>query len=329
MPLQRDQITVDLTEWKLIKDRGAITKTGQVYRSPDGKKILRTGSPDGIAQEAKFVREISRRGFPTPEVTGSGLTKDGLGYFIETSVGEQHFGDIFREEYAKHGGIQDASFNVFASICLRFVEAQLKPENQQKGPSQLREGIQLANVVEENSDLSSLLEDAVAAAEAQIGDLPLVLSHGDLTPFNTLERGVIDFEQRFVAPVGYDAITCVTFHRFFDHPKPDGTGTMRNWEFRSEQMSDYLTRLDSLCERAEIPALSHYFDDFLMLKSVWSLCYEKALDSPQFHRWQWRRHVARYCMECYLAGKPIESEEFRSVGLKALHSNTPHTNIGT
>ena len=132
---QLKQNTVDLTEWRLIKDRGAIAKTGQVYRSSDGQKILRTGSPDEIAQEAEFVRELSRHGFPTPEVTGTGLTKDGLGYFIETSVGEQHFGDNFRDEYAKHGEIQDASFNVFASICLRFVEAQLKPENQQKGPS--------------------------------------------------------------------------------------------------------------------------------------------------------------------------------------------------
>lgn len=323
MRTQLDQNTVDLTEWRLIKVRGSIAKTGQVYRSPDGQEILRTGSPDGIAQEAEFLREISRRGFPIPEVTASGRTKDGLGYFIETSVGEQNFGDIFRDEYARHGEIQDASFTAFASICLRFVEAQLKPENQQKGPSQLREGIQLANVLEENSDLSSLLEDAVAAAEARIGDLPLVLSHGDLTPFNTLERGVIDFEHCFVTPVGYDAITCVTFHRFFDHPKPDGTGTMRNWEFRSEQMSDYRTRLDTLCERAGAPGLSPYFDDFLMLKSVWSLCYEKSdvPDSPQFHRWQWRRNVARYCMECYLAGMPIESEEFRSVGLKATHGH--------
>ena len=92
-------------------------------------------------------------------------------------------------------------------------------------------------------------------------------------------------------------------------------------------MSDYLTRLDSLCERAEVPVLSPYFDDFLMLKSVWSLCYEKALDGPQFHRWQWRRHIALYCMERYLAGMPIVSEEFRSIGLKALHSNSPHPNI--
>src|SRR4051812_45150761 len=110
MHLQRDQNTADLTEWRLIKDRGAITKTGQVYRSPDGQQILRTGSPEGITQEAEFVREIFRRGFPIPEVTGSGLTEDGLGYFIETSVGEQHFGDTFRDEYAKHGEIQNVSF---------------------------------------------------------------------------------------------------------------------------------------------------------------------------------------------------------------------------
>ena len=45
--------------------------------------------------------------------------------------------------------------------------------------------------------------------------VPFVWTHGDLTPFNICERGIIDFEDSFMGPLGYDLVTLVSFHFWF------------------------------------------------------------------------------------------------------------------
>ena len=222
----------DLTAWTEVKERGALTKTGKVYRSPDGGEYLRTGLPEAVVAEATFAAESFRLGFPVPKMTGSGVLPDGSGFFTEESAGEQNYGAILRADYESGVAISEDTFRGFSVMLHRFLQAQLDPANRQDGPSNLREGIQLANVLEENPDLDpSLFEDALSRAEARLSGMPLVLTHGDLTPYNVMEGGVIDFENRFVAPFGYDAVTAVTFQRFWDHPGPDGNSTMKRYEF--------------------------------------------------------------------------------------------------
>lgn len=259
-----------------------------------------------------------QNGFPVPEVTETGQLPGGLGYFVEKSVGTENFGDLLGSEYAATGNISDETFEDFCAISLQLLAAQINPSCRQIRPSELRSGIQLENVLSQNPDLADLFDRAVAQAENKMQVLPLVLTHGDLSPFNIMPSGIIDFEERFVAPAGLDAVTSIAFHQFWDHPKPDGTGTMRFWDFSRRQAADFLSEADALFAAQGLPLLSAFFDDFLMLKAIWALCYERPddLNSAQTQRWQWRKRVAAYCAECCLAEKPIESESFRAIGLK-------------
>lgn len=311
-------LTPNLKEWQFVKERGALAHFGDVYRSADAGFYLRTGPAAAIDAEAEFGREMGRQGFPVPEVTEIGKLLDDLGYFIEKSVGTDNFGDLLGGEYAVEGSISDKTFAAFCKISLRFLTAQLKLSSRQDQPTQLRRGIQLENVLHQNPDVADLLQQAVAKAEDRMQALPLVLTHGDLSPFNILPGGVIDFEARFIAPAGLDAITCIAFQRLWDHPTPQGTGTMRLWDFTSHQIAYFLAQADTLFLAEGLPALSIYFDDFLMLKAIWALSYERPEDtsSPQARRWRWRKRVAVYCAECVLSDKPIESEAFRAIGLK-------------
>ncbi len=308
----------DFEDWIFVKERGAISCTGSVYHSPDITLYLRTGEESVIRQEAEFGRRTWQSGFPVPEVTDIGMLPNGLGYFIEASVGSENFGELLRREYAATGSVSDKTFADFCEISLRFLAAQLEPSCRQSGPSQMRDGIQLENVQQQNPDVADLLEQAVAKAEERAKTLPLVLTHGDLSPFNILPGGVIDFELRFVAPAGLDAVTAIAFQRLWDHPKPDGTGTMRLWDFDRKQIADFLSKADTLFAAQGLPPLSAFFDDFLLLKAIWALSYERPpdLSSAQFQRWQWRKRVATYCAENYLLEKPIETESFRAVGLR-------------
>lgn len=308
----------NLKDWIFVKERGAISRSGSVYHSPDGRLYLRTGEVSAIRQEAEFGRMAWQNGFPVPEVMDIGTLPNGLGYFIEASVGSENFGELLGHEYAAAGSISDKTFADFCEISLRFLAAQLKPSCRQAGPSQMRDGIQLENVQQQNPDVVDLLEQAVTKAEERIKTLPLVLTHGDLSPFNILPGGVIDFEERFVAPAGLDTVTSIVFQRLWDHPKPDGTGTMRLWDFDRQQIADFLSQADALFAAQGLPPLSAFFDGFLMLKAIWALSYERPdnLESAQAQRWRWRKRVAAYCAGCVLSGQTIESEQFCSIGLK-------------
>lgn len=306
-----------LEDWIFVKERGAIARSGDVYRSFDGSFYLRTGKVNAIRSEAAFGRMAWQKGFPVPEVTEIGQLPNGLGYFVEKSAGAENFGNLLHGEYAVTGSISDETFSSFSAISLQFLTAQVNPSCRQTGPSELRGGIQMANVLHQNPDLAGLLGQTVTKAETRLQGLPLVLTHGDLSPFNILPGGVIDFEERFAAPAGLDAVTAIAFQRLWDHPMPGGTGTMRLWDFTPQQVADFLSQADAVFTAQGFPALSVYFDDFLMLKAIWALSYEKPddLQSPQVRRWLWRKRVAVYCAECVLAEKPIESGSFRTIGL--------------
>lgn len=310
-------LTPNLEEWLFVKERGALARNGSVYRSPDSSFYLRTGEAGTVQSEAEFGRKMWQNGFPVPEVTEVGQLSDGLGYFVEKSIGTESFGDRLGREYAASGNISSATFVALCETVLRFLAAQISSSCRQPGPSELRAGIQLANVSSENPDVADLLTRAVAKAEERTKELPLVLTHGDLSPFNILPGGVIDFEVRFVAPAGLDAITAVAFQRLWDFPLPDGTGTMCLWDFSRQQIADFLSQADALFAAQGYPLLSAFFDDFLMLKAVWALSYERPndLSSAQIQRWQWRKRVAAYCAETFLLEKPIGSESFRTIGL--------------
>jgi hypothetical protein len=93
---------------------------------------------------------------------------------------------------------------------------------------------------------------------------------------------------------------------------------MRLWDFSHQQFAAFLAQTDAIFAAQGLPALSFYFDDFLMLKAIWALSYEKPddLQSSQVRRWLWRKRVAVYCAECLRTNKPIESESFRAIGMK-------------
>jgi len=270
---------INLSDWTKLKDRGALAKSGAVYRSNDGALILRTGNAELIQSEAEFSANAKRRGFPVPELVDVGILPSGQGYFIELSVGDRTFAEILSREYAEGGGVSDGSFRGLTSMATRFLLAQIEYGNRQHDSSQLRDGIELPNI---------------------------------------LAGGIIDFERRFVAPAGYDVMRCLIFHRLWDFPLPDGTGTNTLWEFSRPQTSGYLQEMDLICEQQGIPSVSSYLDGFLALNAIWALCYERTEDQcrPQFWRWQWRKRVAVHCAERYLAGKPIDTGDFRRVGFE-------------
>lgn len=298
--------------WEYVKDR--TLERGQVFRSADGMQYMRTGEPERIAEEVAFARQVQANGFPVPEVQEDGLLPDSdLAYYIEKSLGGQTFGIQFMDEYALDGKVSDTTFDHYIAIVVHFLQAQLDSRNRHAGPSELRQGVNVQNVLEENPDIDAdRMEQAVQRAESRLSQLPLVLSHGDFGPFNILDNGVIDFEHKFIAPVGFDVLTSPFSGRFWNFTQNGNYKLV--FDFSEEQIARYMAAIDRAAAEHGVDNLSQYTDDTVFLKAVWSLSFEKTAATlyglgPE--KWHWRRDTVKYCLDRYLDGKPIDTATFR------------------
>jgi Ser/Thr protein kinase RdoA (MazF antagonist) len=56
----------------------------------------------------------------------------------------------------------------------------------------------------------SLIDDCIKKIESITKTLPIVWNHGDHNPYNIFTDGLIDLEDSFDGPLGYDTITALT-----------------------------------------------------------------------------------------------------------------------
>lgn len=308
---QSEQKTIKFAgdTWNHVKER--LSANVKVYRSVDSSKYLRIGETGSIKSEVTYVKKIYGLGFPVPKVLKQGEVS-GCSYYIESSVGEIPFGDKFREECTSQGHVSQDSLESFCEIMCAFLRAQIKSSSLSMQVD-LRKDIMLSNVLQENPGLDiNQVESCVKKIEHRISWLPKNFSHGDLTPRNVFEKGVIDFEFCSIAPIGFDVLTAPLVERFWGFSANDKK-THEEFYLDEKQISYYFHRVEKEAELHQIKGFLQFTDDFILLKAIWSLAHEKyrAEQSGDTTKWDFRKKILVYCMECYLTGESIETEKFK------------------
>ena len=286
---------------------------GKVYASRDRREYLRTAKAVEIAREANLTKDLYRRGFPVPEVLAIGTLEDGTAYYLERSIGERTFGEIFTEETEAQGRAGEASFDAFLQIMNRYCRAQFHPRNRvPHDRDALAELVALANVTRNNPpspDMRAPFGEAYERASERVMSLPWGYVQADLAAFNILPAGVIDFEFAGIGPVGYDVVTNVHFGRMW--PQADVA-----FVFTDEQVARYTAAIDEVALDNDLPAPSSFADDFLVLKAIWSSGKDaESEDDPDSESgfWAWRVRMRDWCIRQYLAGETIDSNRFEAI----------------
>ena len=287
---------------------------GSIYVNDDKSAYVRTNDPAEIAGEVNITRELLDRGFPVPRVLGDGTLEDGRGYFIEASIGEKIFADIFKIETAEAGHANNASFDAFIATIQAYCEAQFNPANYvPHDQNALDAMIALPNVMRNNpfsENMQGPFTEAYGKIFERVSKLPWGYIQSDLNAYNILPGGVIDFELANFGPVGYDALTNVFFGIMW--PK-----AMLRYRFTDEQVARYIAMIDSAAHAQGLPPISDYRDDFLVLKNIWGTGKDKKSeenpdDDPAF--WAWRVKVRDWCIMQYLKGEKIDTSLFEAIG---------------
>ena len=286
---------------------------GKVFVNRDGSEYLRTATSPEIADEVALTRGLYSRGFPVPEVLATGELEDGMAYYIEKSIGERVFGEIFREETSQHGRVGDEAFDAFVRIIMRYCEAQFDPKNAvPRSRDALARLTELANVMRNNPpspEIRQAFLEAHEQASGRVMSLPWAHVQYDFNPFNVLHGGIIDFEFAGSGPVGYDALTCAHFGRMW--PKRRVAYVLTD-----DQIARYVADVDKIAIAKGLPAISSFANEFLVLKAIWSTAKEKASEdnpgsNPDF--WEWRVKMRDWCIGQYVRGEKIDSNRFEAV----------------
>ncbi len=261
--------------------------------------FLRIGPKDLIEKEVEYHERLSHYGFPIAEILGKGEYEN-ESYFIERSLGDFHFGQLFAEDFVKKEFVSDVMFKKFLALTKEYAEAQFKTalpeEYNQKDFEKL---IQFETVLSEAPYLMEKSKTSMRKVHAHVVELPIVMSHCDFNPSNIFERGVIDWERASLAPLGYDIVTNISQIFFFPHRGE--YEYMGKYVFSKEQVYLYWREMDALYESQGLPKISLYVNDFIFCRAVWSVV--RMEKTPKIQKWRYDQYEK--LIDAYLRGDDL------------------------
>lgn len=260
--------------------------------------FLRIGPKAELEKEAQFHRKLLSFNFPIPKIVADG-ERDGQYYYIETSLGDTHFGDIFIQDVKQNGAISEKNFSLFLELSKSYAEAQLKTVTEDSWRGDFYNLIHVDYILKELPDIRDKSLQAYEKAVAEFSSFPSVLTHGDFNPHNLFEKGIIDLEGLSHAPAGYDLITGI-FH-FYMFPTQGNYELIRGYQFAKEQINQYLNEMDSIFKNNNLPSPSSRKNDFLFCRAIWATV--RMEWGPRIQ--QWRYNLYRKILDVYLQNEDI------------------------
>jgi hypothetical protein len=285
-PLPSIEVENEVFSLFLVRDRGVA-----LYTNADRSKYLRLGKPEEVQKELAFHKELLSQGFPVAPILKEDL--DGATYWIEESLGAEHFGDRFQKETKKDGVVSDGSFHDFLAIIKTMQVAQAKTAH--SGPENgnaLKSLSHFERMRREVPDDHAKLTVFGKQIEQDLKDFPFCPTHGDFSAHNTVERGVIDFGDSFHGPLGYDLITAISAPFWFPKQKNQTINNkfMSGYDFTDEQVDAYLQTVGP-CQTADGAFdIREKFDSLFFLRATnfWVVGndFDRKLQAWRFERYR-------------------------------------------
>jgi hypothetical protein len=162
--------------------------------------------------------------------------------------------------------------------------AQLKTATSVKDWESFRKGIHLDLICQELPGEKDKILRRYRQAEERLNAFPFGIQHGDLTPFNIYPDGIIDLEDSFMGPMGYDLGAFSEIHRWFPEMSEDEFHNV--YKFTTGQKIEFTQRIDMAYLDAGLPKPSDYKEDFNFTKGVWFTVRMQSLPILQQFRYE-------------------------------------------
>lgn len=248
-----------------------------------GNAFLKIGPPQEIDREYAQQKKLIQSGFPVAKIIESGFIGK-LRYFVEKSLGNEHFGDVFAFECNNTGSISDSSFRKWIKVTILFARAQAYIVCPSANFNNFLKGLYYQVLLEELPHTKHLLRSTFRLVRNRLSKLPFSLTHGDLNAHNILPRGVIDFGSELSGPFGYDLATNLIHPYFF--PRTGQYEIIAGYEFTSDQSQAYCKLLGQFCKKENLPNPILNLDEFIICRAVWAAA--RMAHVPRLQQWRFR-----------------------------------------
>lgn len=256
-----------------------------VYRA--GDEYLRIGPPEQIAKDLDMHRVMEWAGYPVAKILSEGAY-EGRRYFIEESLGET-FRIRFTREYEATGAVSDSSFRGLIAAVGRYLEPQRKAIVV-ADPVQFAKGIHLEVLKQELPKYAPAIQARFEESMREIADFPYVISHGDLNPSNISEAGVLDLEDSFPAPLGFDIASVLSTNEWF--PVSGDYEYLAKWRINEDQKDIYITECDAHLTRAGHTGFRAKYKDFEFCRVIWMVV--RMHKTPKIQAWRYEKLITEY-----------------------------------
>lgn len=249
-----------------------------VYRGKGD--YLRIGPKESIEHDLALHREMEKARFPVPAILMDGEAQ-GQRYFVESSAGSRSFRAVFQDDIDAHSVIAEDHFDAFVGLVKKLHDAQKKHA---KGPWDREEfaaGIRLSELCKELPVHAEAIRKRFDTAMKRLSSLPRALTHGDCNPANMYERGIIDLEDSFYGPLGYDAASALETIEW--SPELRSYEFFAQYRFSDAQKSAY---------KKTFRAIAKHFADFAFCRAVW-LCSGMG-EWPRIQQWRFEKFIHEF-----------------------------------
>lgn len=268
-------LTIDAERFELL----GLQKGGSaVYRGE--KNYLRIGPKEGIAADRLIHQAMEKAKFPVARILSEGELNS-HGYFVEESLGERSFRAAFQEDMEARSRINDAHFTAFLALMKKFYSAQKKSAKGDWDTDEFAAGIRLPELCRELPVHADAIRERFAVAIERLKPLPRALTHGDCNPANLYERGVIDLEDSFYGPLGYDIISALVTIEWA--PEVKTHEFYAQYRFAPEQKAAYLKQFRQIAP---------HFDDLAFCRAAWLS--SGMGEWPRLQQWRFEKFVHEF-----------------------------------
>ncbi len=268
------------TNWQIVKiQRGKISA---IYKSEDRKTFLRVGQKEKVEKDMLAHKKLTEQGFPVATILQNGMEGE-LAWYTETSLGDLHFGEIFKTDMEKFGRISDENFRKFLDIILAYAKAQIANLEPVQNWKDFEKGIFLEGICKEFPELREKIMQKFAKCKEKLSGFTFAFMQGDLNSFNILLGGIIDFETNFFAPFLFDVLGCIESDTWMPDELLDGK--YNNWfRFSESQKTLYMKEISDLYFANNLPDPNNFLEEFRFLKGIW-WSYGMGL-APEFQKFR-------------------------------------------
>lgn len=294
-------------------------RDGKVLRSKEREVYARIGVKQAALEEQIHTVSLYERGFPVARVLDSGDHSDSEWYFVEESLGHAPFHEQFANEYSSAGEVSDETFERYAAVVGRYIDAQFAPANRTSIAAE--EFVELTipdehivgNYAACKKDVDRY-KTAVELATRRLEGSPMGVLQLDLNPYNILDRGVIDFELVGYGPLGYDTLLVSLWHRWFTSDQSSRYSVA--YYLTESQVATIAQEVSDASNHADVPDPAQYMQEFLLIKSAWGFSSSKSMydeESSKRTFYEYRARLLEHCVDRYLASEPIDPFAFPEI----------------